>query len=52
VAEASILSKDDLSIPIMEATPTPSIRPTEETKKASLLDTRKTMTISSSLNVK
>jgi hypothetical protein len=54
IIEANMLPQDDLPIPATEATLTPVMRPTEETKKANhgLLDARKTAIISSSLTPK
>jgi hypothetical protein len=54
LAEARTLPKDDLSVPTMETTPTPTICLPEETKKVSLglLDARMMTTINSSLNAR
>ena len=53
ILEADTLLKDDLSIPVAEATLSLAMRPSEETKaNLGLLDARKMMIISSSLIAK
>lgn len=53
ILEADTLLKDDLPIPVVEATPSLAMRPAEETKaNLGLPDARKMMIISSGLTAK